>query len=197
MSSESQETVAALGNRIKSLFESKQWSALGQCLPFPTLWFVYQPLSIPEAQAMADKVLRDAQDIEVSLLRILRTESSDTTSRGSYLCRLGWFEPGALKQHEVSFDLHLGFRTKPDVRLEYFGITQASPEPSLPVEEPAAEQPAPRAADASAAAVQLPLGVLAGSPVTSGAADAPVMVYVPVLVPASVAQGLVRGARGG
>lgn len=186
----SAKTVSDIGNQIKALFEGRQWAALGDFLQLSSVWFVYQPLSVPEALAMAEKVLRGAQEVEVTLLRIVRTESTETHSRGSYQCRLGWFEPAALKQQEVSFDLHLGFSLKPEVKLEYLGITEASPEPSLP------EEPAPPKQEATAApAPVLVAGAPSPAPAAEGA-DAPVMVYVPVLMPASAVQAHLRKSLG-
>src|SRR4051794_30458571 len=102
---------------------------------------------------MAEEVLGGAEDVELTLLRIVRTESTEAHSRGSYQCRLGWFEPAGLKQQEVSFDLHLGFQLKPEVKLEFLGITEASPEPELPTEEP---EPAP----AASVSAPLPAGAV-------------------------------------
>jgi len=177
----SDRNVADVGNQIKTLFEGKKWAALGDLLKLPSLWYVYQPLSVPEALAMAERVLRDAQEVEVTLLRIVRTESSDGYSRGSYQCRLGWFEPSPLKQQEVSFDLHLGFRTQPEAKLEYLGITEASPEPSLPAEEPAKAPPREAAAPA---------------PLVPEGASPEVTVYVPVRLPASLVQAHLRKSLG-
>lgn len=200
-------TVSDIGNQIKAHFEKKEWPALGELLQLQSLWFVYQPLSVPEALAMAQEVLGGAEEVEVTLLRIVRTESTDAQSRGSYQCRLGWFEPAKLKQQEVSFDLHLGFQLKPEVKLEYLGITEASPEPSLPVEEPAPASkeaapvvPAAAAAPAGSAPVPVMPGLPPGAvplaipamPAAEGGGEASVMVYVPMLVPASAVQANLR-----
>lgn len=188
-------TVSDVGNQLKTLFEGKQWPALGELLKEAAQrWYVYQPISVPEALAMAEEVLGAAEDIELTLLRIVRTESTEAHSRGSYQCRLGWFEPAGLKQQEVSFDLHLGFQLKPEVKLEYLGITEASQEPELPSEElaPAQKDVAPAAAPLPAGAVPFIAGAVPAPLAGAEGSEAPVMVYVPLVVPASAVQAHLR-----
>jgi hypothetical protein len=187
----SNRTVSDVGNQIKMLFEGRQWPALGELLKEAAqLWYVYQPISVPEAMAMAEETLRGAEDIELTLLRIVRTESTEAHSRGSYQCRLGWFEPAGLKQQEVSFDVHLGFQLKPEVKLEFLGVTEASPEPELPSEETEKEAAAPAPAPAALPAGAVPF--IAGAVPAVEGSEAPVMVYVPLLVPASAVQAHLR-----
>ena len=181
------DSVGALGEHLKALFVNQQWTALAECLREAPIWCVDAPLSVAAAMDLAARVLEGAEDVELTLLRILKSEQNGQHPSGSYLCRLGWYDPKRVKQEEVNFDLHLGFDVSSGVRVRYIGVTAASPEPTLA--EPAG--PAATAAPATAAPVETPLqpGAFA---VASGAET--VMVYAPLLVPASALRTLLGGA---
>jgi len=185
------ETIGALGDRLKALFEEKRWRELGEELALPTVWFLHAPKTMAEALELAAEVLDGASEVELSLVRVLRSESeAGGAARGSYTCCLAWLEPAGWKQQEVQFDLHLGFEQDGGRRwkLAYLGVTPAAPE----MAPPPADRPE---ADRSAGAEERP-GILPG---LAGAAGAPgdeaVMVYVPVFLPPETVQALLRGAR--
>jgi hypothetical protein len=176
------ETIGALGNRLKALFEEKRWRELGEELALPTVWFLHAPKTMAEALELAAEVLGGASEVELSLVRVLRSESgAGGAARGSYTCCLAWLEPAGWKQQEVQFDLHLGFEQDGGGRwkLAYLGVTPAAPEMAPP---PAGGEERPGI-----------LPGLAGADAAPG--GEPVMVYVPVFLPPETVQALLRGAR--
>ena len=176
------ETIGALGNRLKALFEEKRWRELGDELALPTVWFLHAPKTMAEALELAAEVLDGASEVELSLVRVLRSESeAGGAARGSYTCCLAWLEPAGWKQQEVQFDLHLGFEQDGGGRwkLAYLGVTPAAPEMAPP---PVGGEERPGI-----------LPGLAGADAAPG--GEPVMVYVPVFLPPETVQALLRGAR--
>jgi hypothetical protein len=177
---EQQNSISALGNRLKQMFEEKEWDQLAEAVGLEQIWFLYAPMSGAEAIALARKTFDAAHELELGLVRIIRSETVGDVSRGTYTCRLGWYDDAQVKQTELDFDLHLGFRADGPVRLAYLGVTRADPFAPSPREE-APAQPAQA----------IPL--ITAPPVAAGGST--VMVYVPVLLPAEAAQSLLRNAR--
>jgi len=178
-------TVGALGESMRENFENKRWDELRRLLSVESLWLLSHPIDLDEAIATAADLLDDAEEIELTLLRILNSETSEAECRGSYLCRLGWYEPASTKQHEVSFDLHIGFRTDGVVRLCHLGFTQATPEPEIP-------SAAPAEGTTAASNIWIPSGRAALSVAGTDA----VTVYVPVSVPAKTLSKLLHSSEG-
>lgn len=180
------ETIGGLGDRLKSHFEAKRWRELGELLDLPSVWFLDAPKDLDEALGLAAEVLGEANDVEVSLVRVLSSEPG-SAARGSYTCCLAWIEPPAWKQHEVQFDLHLGFEQNGAGRwtVAYLGVTRA-----------AAEMAAPPPDHPVGAGSEEPVAAFA-APGACGTAreGGRVVVYVPVSVPEETVRALLR-ARG-
>jgi hypothetical protein len=195
-------TIGALGNRLKALFEGKRWRELGEGLDLGAIWFLQAPKSMAEALALAEEVLGGASEVDLSLVRILRSDGSESEAGGSYTCCLAWLETESFEHHEVQFDLHLGFRRGSDDgdgrgdgeqrwRLAYLGVTPATPE-MAPAPGGEAEPAGPASREDGGSPIPWPAEP-GGAP--EPAAGDPVMVYVPVLLPTETVQALLRGAR--
>ena len=70
---------SALGKELRLLFKAKRSEELGQRLPLPFVWLIDEPLSIDDALALAEKHLANAKDLEITMLRIVNSESSATS----------------------------------------------------------------------------------------------------------------------
>ena len=162
---DSENTVSAVGNRLRLLFQERRWAELRQLVALENIWYLHSPLTADEAVALAERSFASASELELELVRIVRSELENGVAKGTYTCRLGWWEEKKLKQSELDFDVHIGFHVEGAVRVAYLGVTRA--DPFWPSKRPEA---------------------------TVAGENGQVTVYVPVLVPAGAAQSWLRGA---
>jgi hypothetical protein len=173
--------------QLKRLLEGKRWTELGALLDLPQVWVFDRPFPPPQAVALAESVLAEAQDIHLYVERILKAETEGDRGHLSLNCCLMWGEPQGLKDHEFELDLHLGFGRTADGAwsIRYLGVTPGTPE-EIPFPED------PREAPGAAASAQTPPGPLLAAPESGPIPPGHVLAYLPVVVPA----GALRAAPG-
>jgi hypothetical protein len=174
--------IQAYGRELRLLFEAQKWDELGKHFRIPFVWLMDRPLSVAEALALAAQRLDGSRDLEISILRIVKSETSPTLPHGSYTCCLSWMSADTFEQQEVQFDLHIGFE-RPDGnwRIAFLGATRTIPEQApFPQDDAPATAPAEPKAEGN-------------GPVPSAGYA---LVYVPAWVPRD-ALHLLAGARPG
>ena len=119
----------ALG-AIESCLEAGRWAELRSLIDLPAVWAWDRPLSGAEFHDAVAEVLEPAVDVQLLVLAALRRERAQGVTRTSYTCCLLWAYPGSWEDHELEFDIHLGYTgggSGPFV-LRYLGITAPTPE---------------------------------------------------------------------
>jgi len=125
----SPDDLQALGE-IKRLLEAGRWADLRALLDLPTVWAWDRPLTGSEFHAALADILGSAVDVQLLVLAALRRVRERGETRASYTCCLLWAYPGSWEDHDVEFDIHLGYSgggARP-FEVRYLGITAPTPE---------------------------------------------------------------------
>lgn len=133
--------LAALGE-IKALLEAKRWVDLRALIDLPTVWVWDRPLAGPEFHDALAATFEPAVDVHLLVLAALKLERQQDMTRASYTCCVLWAYPGNWEEHDVEFDVHLGYTgdDEPPFKVNYFGITAPTPE-VIPFPDGAASDP--------------------------------------------------------
>jgi len=111
------------------LVEQKRWPELGEQLRGATIWAFDRPLSVEALVDMLGSTFVDAVDLKFLRIGPMSRKCPDGLLHMTQTCALMWGERDSWRQHEVTFDLHLGCRNNPaEEKLAYVGLTTATPE---------------------------------------------------------------------
>ncbi len=123
--SEQTSRIHELVTQFKYDIEHKDWDKLKSILP-PSIWLIDRSVSSEELISTIEKKLEDADDIELSLIKLLKTELTETGAQFSATCQLFYNEKETWQEKEENFDLHMGFSNGETSQISYMGITSAS-----------------------------------------------------------------------
>jgi hypothetical protein len=184
-------SVNALGLHLRRAFQERRWREVADLFAFDRLWAFDAPLAKDAACDWADKRFAKVRDLEVSLVRVLRTLASEDEPSGSYTCCLLWIDEDTWEQHEVEFDLHLGFGRDADGRWQvaHLGLTPPTPEDMPELDEGPAQGFVPAAVPGAHDGLSL----FAGAERPAG--NGQVVVYVPVSMAPAAARALLDRER--
>jgi hypothetical protein len=105
----------------KHRFEARRWDMLRAAV----IWLFDRAFTFEDFVALLDDVFSPATDVKLLLLETRKVESVDGVAHVTANAVLLWGERDTWKEHELEFDLHLGWCVAADaVRFEYFGATQ-------------------------------------------------------------------------
>jgi hypothetical protein len=113
---------------FRGLLERSLWQELEQQLP-EHLWIFDRPYTPAQFRNALEELLGTAIDIKLLVLTMLKQQETGEMLQAGYTCCLLWGERGSWNDHELEFDLHLGYKVSAgDWKLSYLGILPARPE---------------------------------------------------------------------
>ncbi len=108
---------------IKNHFENKDWKRLKEMLKIPSIWFFDRPVSVDEFIKDVEKSMGSAQDVEMSLLALKKTEIIKTEAKFSFSVQVIWSDGKTWEEHEKTFDMALGLiKIKKNWQVDYMGL---------------------------------------------------------------------------
>ncbi len=143
------DTLRDIADQLRTHIENKEWDKLAQLLNVPSIWFMDANLPQTEAIARIRATLDKAEDIELSIQRLLKARIEESVAEISMVVRLLWSEAGTWKENQSDVNMHIGFQAAaPDQwKISYFGLT-----PAVMEQEDAEPVPSEEAAYFAAAA---------------------------------------------
>lgn len=112
---------------FKTRFEQKAWTALAKMLP-AEVWVNDRGVERRNFLKDAEEKLENADDIELSLTKILRSSLEKGSAHVSAQCQLFYADSDTWEESEASLILNFGFKISAnlDVSLAYFGLESDS-----------------------------------------------------------------------
>ncbi|HEX6086961.1 MAG TPA: hypothetical protein VF266_20700 [Thermoanaerobaculia bacterium] len=105
----------------KDRFEARHWDTLRA----GTIWLFDRAFTFDDFVAILEDLFSAAADIKLLLLDTRKVESVNDVVHVTASAVMLWGERDTWKEHELEFDLHLGWGVDDGaVRFEYFGTTQ-------------------------------------------------------------------------
>lgn len=116
--------IQALVLELKNLIECQAWPELASHLRLPFVWVMSRPASVLDVIKKGKALLRDAEEIEISLARILESEVVKQVAHFSVRTEITWQERIRNSPRRAVFDVHLGFeRVDKAWQYSYLGVT--------------------------------------------------------------------------